>query len=128
MFAIIMEYIKDWKIPAVVAVVIGAGLFSMYLWAGATFVSTVEADQDFKSLSLKIESNGLLIAGLDKSMDLNEVRRDIKTTRNQQYSLSVQIEQSGESSLSRQRRVELNNDIRDLEKRETCLIAGEANC
>ena len=128
MWLMLMKYLEDWKIPATLAVAILVGLFSMYLWAVGAFVSKAQAAQDLQSLSKKIEANGHLIAGLEDSIDLNEVRRDIKTTRNQQYSLSVQIAQAGETSLSDQRRVELDNDMIDLEKLEICLVLGKASC
>ncbi len=116
--------------PVTVGVVAGTVSFmvAVVIWALLTFVTTAEAEQSMQALSDKIDANGTLLKTHIDEYKLGGIARDIQTVRDQQYDLSVMVDQNGESALSKKRTGELRNRLADLEKKERCTAAGNAIC
>ena len=124
----VAELFGDKKIPLVFAFIGVLTVIALHQWVNVTFVTTVQAEQSLSSLSAKIDNNGSLLREHIDEYKLSTVKRDIQTLRDQQYDLTVMVEQNGESSLSRKRGTELLNRLLDLEKKERCITNGNKFC
>jgi len=128
MLQMVSEYLKDKKISALLAVLLVGGTLAGFIWINATFVSEAEAQQDRLTLSKQINANGTLIRSHIDDYKIDLVKRDIQTVRDQQYDLTVMIDQNGQTALSRKRTTELNNRLMDLNTTKQCLTNGGTNC
>lgn len=124
----VIETIGGFKVPIAVAFAAIVSTFGLHQWAEVNFVTTAQAEQSLTSLSIKIDENGTLLRTHISEYKLGAITRDIQTVRDQQYDLSVMVEQSGVSALSTKRETELKNRLTDLEKKERCVLEGKVYC
>lgn len=128
MHNIIMEYIGKQRVPIGWVVAVIVGLFMAHQWADMHFITSAKGAETDKQMIAMIEENGTLIRDHLVEYDRNELAKEIKRVKNQQYEVKQFVAVNGPNELSNDRAEELRNELAELVAIQSCMNAGRKNC